>query len=302
MGKMSPDMVHESVSVIIPCFNREAFIRQTISSVLDQTWPAIELIVVDDGCTDRSRSLIESFGSALVVLEHPGCINLGQSASINLGLARCTGKYIAILDSDDLFMPEKLEKQVRFLEAHPGKGLVYCNGMFIDAEGKELYPRYEKAHQPPMRPDDVLLDCCFNVPSNALVRRSLYEKIGGLDESLRAAQDHDLAIRLAEISPVGYIPECLWCYRRHDGSISNTKARLRWQNGFKILDAACRRYSYPRSVRRKRLAVLHFRMGQCMLQERGYLQAIYHLLLAGMLDFPRAAGVLAGRETAGSPN
>lgn len=290
------------VSVIVPCFDRERYIATTIQSVLDQTWPNIELIVVDDGCTDGSRSVVEAFGSKLKILEHPGRINLGQAAAINLGLSQCRGEYIAILDSDDLFLPKKLEKQIRFLEDNPACGLVYCNGMFIDAEGKELYPRYGEGHGPPNDPGQVLLDCCFNVPSNALVRRVLYERTGLLDETLRAAQDHDLAIRLAEAAPVGYLPDILWCYRRHGGSISATRAKLRWRNGFYILKAAGKRYPYPASILRKRRALLHFRMGQCSLQEHNVFMAICHLALAGLLDPMRALGVLLGQERVSSPN
>lgn len=290
------------VSVIIPCFNREKYIVETIQSVLGQTWPNIDLIVVDDGCTDGSRNLLESFGSVLTILEHPGRVNRGQSAAINLGLVHCRGVYVAILDSDDLFKPEKIEKQVNFLEQHPEVGLVYSNGLYINDAGEELYLRYGAGHKPPKDSGQVLLDCCFNVPSNALVRRSLYEQIGFLDETLRAAQDHDLGIRLAEVAAVGYLDECLWCYRRHEGSISNTTAKLRWQNGFKILAAACKRYPYPAAIRRKRRAVLHFRMGQCFLQEKQVVHAAYHLVLAGLLDPRRALGVLMGNENAGTPN
>lgn len=294
--------MYPKVSVIIPCFNRDLYISETVQSVLNQTWPNIELIVVDDGCTDGSRALLESFGSVLKIFEQPGRINRGQSAAINLGLAHCSGAYVAILDSDDLFMPDKIEKQVRFLEGHPEVGLVYSNCLFIDARGKELYPRYGHGHQPPEDPGQVLLNCWFNVPSNSLVRRSLYEQVGYLDETLRAAQDHDLAIRLAEAAPVGYLDECLWRYRRHGGSISNTNAKLRWQNGFRILDAACRRYPYTAAVRRKRRAVLHFRLGQCFLQERKVLKAGFHLVMSGLLDPSRALGVLIGQEKAGNPN
>ncbi|MBM9616711.1 glycosyltransferase [Desulfobulbus rhabdoformis] len=290
------------VTVIIPCFNREKYIVETIQSVLVQTWPNIELIVVDDGCTDGSRKLMESFGSALTILDHPGRVNRGQSAAVNLGLVHCRGVYVAILDSDDLFKPEKITMQVNFLEQHPEIGLVYSNGLYINDAGEELFLRYGAGHHPPKDSSQVLLDCCFNVPSNALVRRSLYEQIGYLDETLRAAQDHDLGIRLAEVAAIEYLDECLWCYRRHDGSISNTTAKLRWQNGFKILTAACKRYPYPAKIRRKRRAVLHFRMGQCFLQEKQFVHAAYHLAMAGLLDPQRALGVLMGNEKAGSPN
>jgi len=289
------------VSVIIPCYNREQFIAATIESVLNQTWSDIELIVVDDGCTDGSRGVVESYGGKLTLLEHKGRCNKGQSASINLGLKMSHGKYVAILDSDDLFAPQKLEKQVHFLDANPEIGLVYANGMSIDAQGRELYPIIFGDHKPPIGPESVLENSPFNLPSNSLVRRSVYEKVGLFDETLRSAQDHDMAIRIAEVTRIGYLNESLWFYRRHDGSISHTKIKERWRNGFRILEAACRRYPYPKKVRNRRLAVLNFRLGQCYLAEKNYIQAGLHLLKAGLLDPWRSLAVIMGRESISSP-
>ncbi|MDD2735995.1 MAG: glycosyltransferase family A protein [Desulfuromonadaceae bacterium] len=136
------------VSVIVPCFNRESFIAETILSVLEQSWPNIELIVVDDGCTDGSRAVLESFGERLTILEHPGRANKGQSAAINLGLLHSTGEYLAILDSDDLFVPDKIKKQVRFLEDNQEVGLVYSNCMYIDENSKEVCMMHYGEHSP----------------------------------------------------------------------------------------------------------------------------------------------------------
>ena len=289
------------VSVIIPCYNRERFIAATIESVLNQTWPDIELIVVDDGCTDGSRGVVESYGDRLTILEHEGCCNKGQSASINLGLKMSHGNYVAILDSDDLFASQKLEKQVHFLDSNPEIGLVYANGMSIDAEGRELYPIISGEHQSPVGPESVLENSPFNLPSNSLVRRSVYDKVGYFDETLRSAQDHDMAIRIAEVTRIGYLNESLWFYRRHDGSISHTKIKERWRNGFRILEAACKRYPYPKKIRNRRLAVLNFRLGQCYLEEKNYIQAALHLLKAGLLDPWRSLAVIMRRESISSP-
>jgi glycosyltransferase involved in cell wall biosynthesis len=289
------------VSVIIPCYNREHFIALTVNSVLNQTWPNIELIVVDDGCSDGSRQILESYGQRLTILEHPGRINRGQSAAINLGLRHSTGAYLAILDSDDLYTIDKIEKQVRFLENNPDIGLVYANCMYIDASGNDLHEMYSSNHIPPNGPEQVLEDCCFNVPSNSLFRRSVFEKVGFQDETLRAGQDHDYAIRIAEVTRIGYIDECLWSYRRHGGSISNTRTLERWKNGFKILEAACKRYPYPAATVRRRKAVLNFRLGQCYLGEKQYLKAGYNLLLAGLLDPIRSLRVIIGRERLTGP-
>ncbi|AJE03473.1 glycosyltransferase [Geobacter pickeringii] len=290
------------ITVIMPCYNRERYLALAINSVLCQTWPMVELIVVDDGCTDGSRSILESYGSRIRLLEHPGRVNRGQSAAINLGLRHATGEYIAILDSDDLFAPEKIEKQMRFLECHQDVGLVYSNGKAIDADGKELYFIYKRDHQPPSGPADVLENCCVNLPSNALVRRAVFERAGFFDEHLRTAQDHDMVIRITEVATVGYLDEVLWFYRRHDASISSTKALERWQNGFRILDAARRRYPYPARTLKRRLAVLNFRLGQCYLEQRAYFRAVYHFIRAGMLDPSRSARVIRGREAVSGPH
>jgi glycosyltransferase involved in cell wall biosynthesis len=284
------------VSVVIPLYNRERYIERTIESVLSQTYSNVELIVVDDGCTDQSLDLVEQYASRLVCLEHPGRINRGQSAAINLGLRKCTGKYVAILDSDDLFAPTKIERQVAYLETRPNVGLVYSNGTAIDEHDRPLYPIFNPGHHPPKGPEEILKDCFIGCPSSTLVRKTLFETVGPFDESLRAAQDHDMLIRLLEHAPVGYIQDFLWSYRIHGESISATKAMIRWRNGFYILRKARCRYPYPIGVVLKRLAVLHFRMGQCYLAEKKYVHSGIHFMKAGLFDPFRALRVATGFE------
>ena len=289
------------VSVIIPCYNRQDYIAETIDSVLNQTWSNIELIVVDDGCTDRSRQILESYGEKIRLMEHPGRINKGQSAAINVGLRCANGDYVAILDSDDVFLPEKIEKQVCFLSQHRQYGLVYSNGHAIDEKGRMLYLLLDEGHLPPTGPETVLLNSCFNLPSNALVRKEVFDQAGWFEETYRSAQDHDMAIRVAEIARVGFINECLWLYRRHGKSISRMRTLERWQNGLKILKAACRRYPYPLGVRLKRKAVLHFRLGQCHWQQRDFVTSLFYFGVAGFCDPARALKVLSGREPVTGP-
>lgn len=290
------------VNVIIPCFNREKYIAATVNSVLAQTWQNVELIVVDDGCKDGSRAILDSYGSKLKVLEHPGRINRGQSVAINLGLISSNAPYVAILDSDDLINPQKLELQLRYLEAHPNVGLVYANGIFINEIGKENHPIYRKDHQAPVDADQLLLDCCIASPSATMIRRSVLDKIGLFNETLRAAQDHDIFIRIAEVSDVAYLPEKLWSYRLHADSISNTNAMRRWKNGFTILKDAVFRYPYKFRTKSSRFAVLCFRLGQCYKQQHNYIASLVYFCVAGISDPLRALKVVFRKERISSPN
>src|SRR5690606_15050779 len=117
------------------------YIEETILSVLQQDYADIELIVIDDGSTDGGDLIVEKIAATkqLTLLRHPGNVNKGQSAALNLGLARATGEFIAILDSDDLYVEGKIAKQVAFLNENPTVGLVYGNGKAIDADGKVIY-------------------------------------------------------------------------------------------------------------------------------------------------------------------
>lgn len=284
------------VTVIIPAYNRVDYIDQTIRCVLDQSYSAIQLIVVDDGSSDGTFEKVQAYGGQLELLTHPGHGNRGQSASINLGLERAQGKYIAVLDSDDYWTLDKLEKQVDYLERNPDVGLVYSNGYGVDSEGKIIYQCHAPDHVEHNDPNRVLLNCYITAPAGWLVRKTVYDRVGGFEESYRSAQDHDMLIRIAENTRFAYLPDFLWYYRRHDNSISSTQQALRWQTGFRILDNAMRRYPYKRSTLRRRKAVLNYRVGQVRLQERRYLSGMGCLARALLLDPLRALKVVLGLD------
>jgi len=289
------------VTVVIPCYNRAEYIQITLNSVFEQTYPNIEIIVIDDGSLDESFEILTSQKHKIRLYQHPGGENRGQSSSINLGLSKACGDYISILDSDDVFASQKIEKQVDYLETNSSIGLVYSNGMNIDSAGKEMYPLYLDGPRDGIGPEEVLESSSFNLPSNAMVRKSVFTKAGFLDESLRSAQDHDMAIRIAEIAPIGYLNEILWFYRRHDASISHLRTLERWKNGFKILNKASKRYPYSRHSRMRRRGVLHFRLAQCYLQKKSYLLAGYHFVMAGLCDPSRGVAIIFGSENVSTP-
>jgi len=290
------------VTVIIPCFNRESFIRETIDSVLNQTYEPVEIIVIDDGSTDGSRDVLESYKDKIILLEHPGRVNRGQSAAINLGLDQSSGEYIAILDSDDLFDKDKIKRQVEILDNMPDIGVVYCNGFFINEKNDILYKILPDNHNESNKPERMLLECHFNIPSNSLVRKSIYDKIGNYDETMRSAQDHDMGIRIMEVTKAFFINETLWYYRRHCDSQSSRHALRRWQTGFQILEKAMNRYPYGKRVEFKRRAVLHFRVGQCYIEQRHYVRAISHFMLAAVYDPVRSLQVVFRIDSITSPH
>lgn len=284
------------VSVIIPAFNRNKYINQTVDCVLTQTFQTFELIVIDDGSTDGTYEKLQDYGDKISLVTHEGRVNKGQSSSINEGLKRASGKYVVILDSDDFWEPNKLEVQVNYLEANPDIGLVYTNGYGTNSEGEITYKYHSEDHRDPQDPNAVLLDCYMALPVNAMVRKEVYDQVGFFNEEYRAAQDHDMLIRIAEVCRFAYLPDYLFYYRRHGDSISHTKLDIRWMTGFKILEEAQKRYPYKPATIRKRKAVLNFRLGQVFVKQGKYMRALKHIIKAGFLDPVRSLKVLFGKE------
>lgn len=286
------------VSVIVPAFNRAAYINQAIDSVLNQTYQSVELIVVDDGSTDSTYETLQKYGDKITLLTHEGRVNKGQSASINVALRVAKGEYIVILDSDDFWELNKLEVQVDYFEKHPEIGLVYTNGYGTNSNGDVTYHYHSEGHVDPDDPNAVLLDCYMALPVNAMVRKCVYDQVGFFNEDYRAAQDHDMLIRIAEVTKFAYLPDFLFYYRRHGDSISQKNLDVRWRTGFKILESAAKRYPYKKGTLRKRRAVLNYRLGQVYIKQKKYLKALGRLALAGMLDPFRSLRVLFRKETA----
>lgn len=287
------------VSVLIPLYNRASYIEETIKSVLDQEYPDIELIVIDDGSTDGGDQICENLAAQglLTLLRHPGRVNKGQAAALNLGLTAVSGEFIAVLDSDDLYVVGKIAKQVAYFNEHPDVGLVYGNGKGIDAAGKVIYDiNYDKRIER-SDPNDILLDCYFLLPQNSLVRASVYQQVGGFDETLRSGQDHDMLIRLSEKTKIAHQSIDSFRYRRHGDSISAKGTETRWRCGLIILAKAAARYPYRKSTLRKRRALVNFRLAQALyLYKKNRFEMLWRLLLAGLLDPLRAFAVLTGKE------
>jgi glycosyltransferase involved in cell wall biosynthesis len=279
-----------TVAAIIPTFNSARFIRDTIQSVLAQDFKKIELIVVDDGSTDNTVGIIQSVSGNVQIFRHQGNANLGAASSRNLGIVKTNAELIAFLDGDDIWYPTKISEQVGIFNNYPDVGLVYTNGHAIDENGSILYELFAKNFREPGNPSTILLDCYIPTPSTIVVRKDLLSQVGMFSTSIKCSSDHDLLVRLGEVTRFHYIPKCLMGYRRHGNQMS--LKRVMWEEGFHILERAIKRYPKHAQIRRKRLAVLRYRLGIHDLNSGKCLSAFRNLFMAGIYDPTRALRVV----------
>jgi glycosyltransferase involved in cell wall biosynthesis len=202
----------KNVSVVIPTYNYGRFIRDAIDSVMLQTYPALEVIVVDDGSTDDTQEILAGFGDRIVkVLQK----NAGVAAARNAGMAVARGEFLAFLDSDDLWLPEKVEKQIALFEADPELGLVHCGAERFDTAGKTLSVELTGLEGWAARELIALGHGLVAVGSSMMVPRSVAEEVGGFDSRLFACEDGDFCYRVALRYRFGFVSELLVRYRQH---------------------------------------------------------------------------------------
>lgn len=180
-----------SVSVIIPTYNRCDFLREAVASVLAQTVPDFELLVVDDGSMDATRDVVLSFDDPRI--RYLFQTHLGVSAARNWGVASSRAELVAFLDSDDLWQPTKLEVQVSYMKEHPGISICQTEEIWV-RDGKRVNPceKHEK-HSGWIFRECVPL--CIVSPSAVMLRREAFYALGGFDEGLPACEDYDLWLR-----------------------------------------------------------------------------------------------------------
>jgi len=190
--------------VLISTYNRLPKVKEAIDSVLKQTYRDFELWVVDDGSTDGTGELLKVFGNKIKYLCQ---VNRGVSAARNLGLKVSRGKYVAFLDSDDLWEPRKLEIQVRCMEANPQFPLCYTDEIWIRM-GVRVNPKKKHAKYSGWI-FEKCLPLCIISPSSAIMKRTLLDEIGGFDENLPVCEDYDFWLRVTRRYPVLFIDKKL---------------------------------------------------------------------------------------------
>ena len=206
------------VSVIIPTFNRWAMVCDAVESVLRQSHKTYELIVVDDGSQDGTIEKLRRYGSRVNLLFQP---RRGVAAARNLGVRCSRGRYLAFLDSDDLWLSRKLETQIAFMEQNPGVQICQTEEIWV-RNGERVNPK-KRHHKPSGDIFRASLDLCLVSPSAVMMTRELFMRLGGFDEAFDVCEDYDLWLRIAVDTPVPLISEPLVVKRGgHEDQLSRS--------------------------------------------------------------------------------
>ncbi len=198
------------VSVVTPSYNQAAFIEQTLRSVLEQDYPAIEYLVADGGSTDGSVEIIRRYAKRLTwwVSEK----DHGQAEAINKGFAHATGKYIAWVNSDDYYLPGAIQTAVNVLEANPDLGMVFGDVQVVDKDGRIL----NNLHYGNWGLNELMTFHIIGQPS-VFIRREVLEKAGYLDLTYHFMLDHQLWLRIGLLAGMKYIPHMMAGAHYHEG-------------------------------------------------------------------------------------
>ena len=278
------------VTVIVPTFNRREWVGQCLDSVLAQTYGNIEIVVVDDGSSDGTAEWISSQDryADVSVYTQP---NQGASIARNNGIDRANGELIAFIDSDDLLLPNHIEKAVEKFADHDDLGLFCCDSRMIDAAGDALFggktwhTALSEAKGFEVKTGFRTLESVFSF-SNCFpgftLRREAFEKLGGFDQGIFPADDYDLALRLAASEyRVFYLHEALCLRREHDGQLSGIRNSVKTQ--VQLINALVRSVEtnpgrIPADLVRRRTSALKIELGISKVKEGNRLSGVLTML------------------------
>ncbi len=207
------------ISVVIPTYNRSQTLTRAIKSVLAQTYQDFDLWIVDDGSTDSTEQLVKSFSAEHSAIFYLKQDNKGVSAARNFGVSKSSGDWIAFLDSDDEWLPNRLESQVRMIEANPELPLIHGEEIWV-RKGKRVNPKF--IHQKfGGHIFEKCLPLCLISPSASLIRRDVLSEVGGFDEDYVVCEDYDLWLKITSLYPVGFISDPIIVkYGGHEDQLS----------------------------------------------------------------------------------
>jgi len=283
----------KTISVIIPTWNRRKTIKRAILSALNQTLLPSEIIICDDGSTDKTKDIIDEFIKRYpnkiryLRIKHKGLLGVVR----NQGLRIANGEYIAFLDSDDQWVPNKLEQQINILVRYPDVGLVSSNAKVRKDSGEkptDLYFPTKKINKGIKTIEDLLIDN-YIIISSAIVRRSLVEQIGLFTDNplLCAIEDYDLWLRLSTITKIYYLSQSLTIYSNRKDSIRNEISLVRYLEGMiyilgrfkKQLSKVNIKNNHLKDLILKKEASFYYKLSLSYWKETNYLESVKSVLI-----------------------
>lgn len=237
-------MSKPSVSVTMVIRNVERFLAESIESILGQTFADFEFIIVDFGSTDNSKSIALNYAAKDTRISVHEIPNSGLAEARNAACSLAQGRYIAIMDADDIALPHRLEVEVRFMESHPEVALLGAANEWVNSAGESICVNYFPAGDDEIR-SELASHCPFCQPT-VLVRREAFARAGGYRAAFAPAEDYDLWMRIAEHSQCANLSQVVLKYRIHPHQVS---MRMRKQQSLGILgtqaSAALRKHQKP---------------------------------------------------------
>jgi glycosyltransferase involved in cell wall biosynthesis len=264
-----------AVSVVIATYNRGRLLPETLESVLGQRFTNYELIVVDDGSTDATATVVQSYGDRVRYFYQE---NRGPSAARNLGVRHARSSWISIQDSDDLCAPNHLETLYAYAKHHPDCGMVFANGAYLGGPEHNRDTIIPAAKSRRLAERGVQLEDLFDKSivrlQAALISKACYDALQGHDERLRISMDLDLSFRIYNRYTLAYLDEVVFYYRKHEGNSSGNQELRLWENIQVIQKLMAenpqaratlgeRRVAARLAYRYYRLAKAHWKHGRC---------------------------------------
>jgi len=270
-----------NVSVVLTCYNGARWIGRAIESVLSQTYEDFELLIVDDGSLDNSKQIVASYlrdERVRYIYQE----NRGFSAAINNGIEESGGSLVGFIGQDDLWMPNKLKLQIKYLCRHKDVDLVHSNCYSIDSEGRIIEVIEAKVPNTSKKKTiELLFLNNFIGFETVLVKRKCFEEVGFFDERMVGFSDHDMWLRIAGSFNVGgYIDLPLVKKRQHEFQLSKVRVEAVLKDEFLIIKKALDRYPFLERVKRKKLVQLYYAWGISFLQKGKNNEAKQKLLKA----------------------
>ncbi len=288
------------ISVIIPTFNCSKYLPEAINSVLNQTYQNLEMIVVDDGSTDTTREIINSY-----INRYPKKIkyifqeNKGLACARNTGVKNALGEYIALLDADDIWTVQRLKETLGAIEKEPDIGLVHANINWMSEEGNIISsPKRKTRYLSGYIFENIFLRKAHIAIPTILVRKECFDKVGGFDENLTrlGCEDREMWLRIAELYKFAYIDKVLGYYRIRKGSMSKDLKKM-LEARYYVVNKFCPKNGTYKLLRKKALAKIHRDLGDDLLfkhdfneSKKEYLSALclWPFSIVGWINLTRA--------------